>query len=275
MDITLECNSFPVTLSVSWFWTQNVSQAGINGTQIIASMTPYIVTGFISGYKKLLFQVSESTVGYYWCEITDAGVDVRPSGIVPVCSNESLPQCPNPYETYPLNPHIECAIQASTFIVSHSGLPTDCTVPPSPSPILGPTTHNSFQTSPVLSITVLQLETTISPTSVDEFPVTVMSKSASSIAEFPVTVTSKSPSSIAEFYISVTQTVSQALVSCHSSNQPLISDNSLPWVLAIAGLGVALVIAVSMLVFFIIINCKQNKTIALLRTQTLGEIFCQ
>ena len=87
VDITLQCASDPVNFSVNWFWTQNVSQAGINGTQILVDMVPYTVTSFVPGLQKLLFEVNESTVGYYWCEITDAGMDVRPSGIVPVCSN--------------------------------------------------------------------------------------------------------------------------------------------------------------------------------------------
>ena len=241
VDISLECASSPINLTVNWFWTQNVSQAaGISGTQIIAGMIPYTVTGFISGYKKLLFQVSEATVGYYWCQITDAGVDVKPSGIVPVYSNSSLPQCPNSYENYPHNFLAECAIQDSNFMVSHSGLSTDCAVPPSPSAILGPITHNSFQSLPVPSTIVLQLETIISSFSIAEF-------------------------------LSVTQTVSQALVSCQSSNLSLISNDSLPWVLAVAGLGVALLFVISMLAFSVFINCKQNRTMALLRTQNLGE----
>ena len=259
VDITLECTAFPASLLVSWFWTRNVSQAGITGTQILEGMGPHTVTGFVPGYKKLLFLVNESTVGYYWCEITDAGVNVRPSSIVPVCSDSSLPQCPNPYENYPHNVNSECAVQDANFTVSHSGLPTDCAVPPSPSTILGLISHNSFQTSPVLSTIVLPLESAISPSSVAEFPVTMTSKSASSIAEFP----------------SVTQTRSLAIVSCHSSNLPLISNDSLPWVLAVAGLGVALLFVISMLAFSVFINCKQNKTIALLRTQNLGEIFGQ
>ena len=133
VDISLQCTSSPHDLTVTWFWTRNVNQAGINGTQIFVGMGPYHVTEILSGHTTLLFQVNESTVGYYWCEITDAGVDVRPSGIVPVCSNGSEPHCSDPYETYPHNPHLECAIQDSNFTVSHSGLPMDCALPSSSS----------------------------------------------------------------------------------------------------------------------------------------------
>ena len=224
VDITLMCaSSASVSLAVSWFWTQNVSQAGINGTEIL-SEAPYTVSGFVSGFRTLLFEVNEFTVGYYWCEITNAGVDVKPSTIVPVCNNNSLPQCPDPYEAYPHSNHAQCAIENSDYTVSHSGLPIDCSVslPSSTSKL---TAKKSVPTLPVLSTTILQSQTC-----------------------------TNSPSSVPD--------------------QPQSSSNSLPWMIAVAGVGVALVIVICMLVFSVIIICKLKRTIALLRTQaqTLGEI---
>ena len=218
--ITLLCISSPSSLVVSWFWTQNVSQAGINGTQIL-NEAPYTVTGFVPSFRTLLFQVNEFTVGYYWCEITDAGVDVRPSTIAPLCGNNSLPPCPDPYEDYPHDSHSQCAIEDSGYTVSHSSLPIDC---------------NVYLPS---STTILQSETTNSPSSVPDFPL-----------------------------------VSQTTVCPCSSNQPQSGSNSLPWVIAVAGVGVVLVIVICMLVFSVIIIYKLKRTIALLRTQaqTRGEI---
>ena len=92
-DIRLECTVDPISYTVSWFWTRDPCQAGINGTQIRGDMAPYTAIPVANTFEfsiQLLFQVNESTVGYYWCEIMDAGVDVRPSTIVPVTSNSSL-----------------------------------------------------------------------------------------------------------------------------------------------------------------------------------------
>ena len=169
VNISLQCAGFPNFLPVNWFWTQNVSQAGINGAQIFGSMAPYTVIRYVPGRSRLFFRVNEATVGYYWCQITNPA-PVRPSGIFPVCSDSSLPQCPDPFRVFQLNYMPECAIRDSNFtIVSHSGLPTNCAVPPSPSTVLGPITHNSLH-SPVPSTYVSELETAISPSSTSQFP---------------------------------------------------------------------------------------------------------
>ena len=56
----------------------------------------YHSVSFSQASTELVFQVTNSTLGYYWCEISSAvNVSLRPSIITPVLNLTSLPECTN------------------------------------------------------------------------------------------------------------------------------------------------------------------------------------
>ena len=88
-NIALYCVILPLASIVSFYWTQNVCDAGVSGSVILLEDTsdnyqedPIIGTW----YRTISFTVSESTFGYYWCEISNAvNESFRPSTITAVC----------------------------------------------------------------------------------------------------------------------------------------------------------------------------------------------
>ena len=84
--LTLKCIANSTADIVNWYWTQDINDAGINGTALLDHSSSYDVTMFGTNHKQLHFTVSSSTLGYYWCEISNAvNVSLRPSTITPVC----------------------------------------------------------------------------------------------------------------------------------------------------------------------------------------------
>ena len=85
-SVLLECVTSSSSDIVNWYWTQNVSEAGVSGTAILSESNTgnYVVaSGGGTNSKQIRFTVNESTLGYYWCEISNAvNVSLRPSTAV-------------------------------------------------------------------------------------------------------------------------------------------------------------------------------------------------
>ena len=126
--------------NVTWYWSRCVHDAGVNGTAILLedNRDAYWVYFYHSYspayyYDGLLFRVTKSTLGYYWCEISNDTdiVSFRPSLITPVLqpTNESLPEC-MPYYVYDShNQHMpECAARDSSTIYTRTPLPSFCSL---------------------------------------------------------------------------------------------------------------------------------------------------
>ena len=130
-NITLLCHIEPVTNTATFYWTQNVSEAGVSGTAILpgycTSDNYQVDTLNFPGIIYLNFIVSESTLGYYWCENSNAvNVSLTPSTITPVCPPMSSSQKCD--EKHVLSDHIgtECAEENSPTVISRPPLPTSC-----------------------------------------------------------------------------------------------------------------------------------------------------
>ena len=177
-SILLECATASSSDIVNWYWTQNVSEAGVSGTAILSGNTSsnYQVTTVVSkNNRQIRFTVSESTLGYYWCEISNAvNVSLRPSTITPVCPPMSCSQhkkCNRIHVHTVYHNGDECAEENSPTTFSRLPLPTSCVVlqtsvsttnkcytsstssPIPSSPIPSALHHPSKSSSPMLSIT--------------------------------------------------------------------------------------------------------------------------
>ena len=69
--------------TVTFCWTQNVSEAGVSGTAILPGDTSdnyqVDISFGITSPREICFTVSKSTQGYYWCEISNVvNVSLRP-----------------------------------------------------------------------------------------------------------------------------------------------------------------------------------------------------
>ena len=132
-SITLQCSIEQSASTVTFYWTQNVSEAGISGTAILPGDTSdnyQVSTLHFPGIISLNFTVNESTLGYYWCEISNAMiVSLRSSTITPVCPPlSSSQQCDE--QRIIRNHHfgIECAEENSPIMIPRPPLPTSCAV---------------------------------------------------------------------------------------------------------------------------------------------------
>ena len=130
-EISLECFVQVASdqESITWYWTQNVTEAGINGTPI-ATGNGFRLIEISSSTKLISFTVTESKLGYYWCAINAAmNISLRPSTITPIClPPTSLPnKCTNAHIINNLH-HIssKCAVQNSTMVFARPPLPTSC-----------------------------------------------------------------------------------------------------------------------------------------------------
>ena len=135
--IILQCSTESSSDNVTWYWTNNVNEAGVNGTAILPEdgCGNYQLGSISTNNKQIGFIVSESTLGYYWCEISNAvNVSLRPSTITPVCLPMSSSQ-QNKCNTSHISAHhhrdaIECAEEGSPTVITRSPLPTSCAVSP-------------------------------------------------------------------------------------------------------------------------------------------------
>ena len=115
---------------MTWYWSRCVHDAGVSGTAILPgdnNNTYLIQISNNQASTELIFQVTNSNLGYYWCEINSA---LRPSIITPVLqpTNTSLPECTNHFvqinHNYRLGP--ECAAKGSPTIYPRAPLPSFC-----------------------------------------------------------------------------------------------------------------------------------------------------
>ena len=125
--------------NVTWYWSRCVHDAGINGTAIEPGDTSdaYGVFQAHASFSNtthsfVIFQATNATLGYYWCEIDSAEYSspLRSSVITPVLqpTNASLPACdissnPN-YQTFRSGP--ECAAEGSPIVYPRKPLPSFC-----------------------------------------------------------------------------------------------------------------------------------------------------
>ena len=133
ISIILQCSTGSSSNIVTWYWTQNISEAGVSGTAILPGDTSdnYQVTSFSTNNKEICFTVNESTLGYYWCEISNAvNVSLRPSTITPVCApmnNSQQNQCTREHIQDDLHHHnTECAEEDSPTMINRPPLPNSC-----------------------------------------------------------------------------------------------------------------------------------------------------
>ena len=98
--IALNCNPLGVNIQLqcatdngtrTWYWTTIHGEAGVSGTEIISSASgPYTIRKNAGSTTTLDFNVTESSLGYYWCQISGVHVSVmsslRSSLITPVCT---------------------------------------------------------------------------------------------------------------------------------------------------------------------------------------------
>ena len=129
--ITLACDIKHNSVNlhnVTWYWSRCVHDAGVNGTAILPEDNSDAYRVQVSNYRasnQLIFRVTNSTLGYYWCEISSAvNVSLRPSIITPVLNRTSLPECTN-YSVliahnYKFGP--ECAAKDSPIIYTQTRL---------------------------------------------------------------------------------------------------------------------------------------------------------
>ena len=124
--VTLQCATGSNSHEVTWYWTQNFSDAGIRGEEILpgSSGSVYTVSVFNTHMKHLTFSVLNSSLGYYWCEISNAvNVSLRPSTITPICAQQASSRC---NESYILGIHHiedECAMENSPLAFNRPPLP--------------------------------------------------------------------------------------------------------------------------------------------------------
>ena len=130
--INLQCATEATSDNVTWYWTQNVSMAGDRGTEILHgdASDNYQVTIFGTNNRAIGFTVNESTLGYYWCEISNAvNVSLRPSTITPVClpmNNSQQNKCTSEQISNLHHDDTECAEKDSPTVINRPPLPTSC-----------------------------------------------------------------------------------------------------------------------------------------------------
>ena len=142
--IILQCISGSTSDHVTWYWSQSVCDAGINGTAILPgdSSDAYAATmAKDPNNVHIKFIVTQSTLGYYWCEISNAvNVSLRTSTITPVLqptTNTSLPLCTTEFVTN-LHTHTPVCAAAVGPPVLYTSI---CTPPLSSSDTVSQTTH--------------------------------------------------------------------------------------------------------------------------------------
>ena len=141
--ISLYCRTRATTNSVAynvtWYWSQCVNDAGIKGTAILLENNrdeyfySYYSNSNTEKSASIFFRVTESTQGYYWCEIgsNTTAVSFRPSLIAPVLqsTNKSLPECSLLYGGYSYSHNVpECATKGSPTVYTQIPLPSFCAV---------------------------------------------------------------------------------------------------------------------------------------------------
>ena len=131
--MAFQCISGSTTDTVTWYWTTDVCDAGVSGTAILPGdmSDAYEVNTFITNNKQIVFTATNSTLGYYWCEISSAvNVSLRPSTITPVLqpTNTSLPLCTNQDIQLLHNTNPECAAIGSPIVYTRIPSPSSCTM---------------------------------------------------------------------------------------------------------------------------------------------------
>ena len=116
--------------NVTWYWSQCVHDADVNGTAILPgdNSDAYVVSNFSETTAVISFLVTNSTLGYYWCEISNSSL--RPSIVTPVFypTNASLHKCT--YSSVEIAHNFmsgnECAVIDSHTIYTRVPLPSFC-----------------------------------------------------------------------------------------------------------------------------------------------------
>ena len=132
--ISLHCISGSSSDTVTWYWTQSACDAGVSGTAILPGdpSDAYEVNTIGSPHnRQISFIATNSTLGYYWCEISSAvNVSLRPSTITPVLqpTNTSLPLCTNQNIQLLHNTNPECAAEGSPIVYTRTPLPSSCAI---------------------------------------------------------------------------------------------------------------------------------------------------
>lgn len=117
------------SVSVGWFMTINIDDAGIDGIEIMEGVPFSIVPSQTEGnitFSSLVFLAKEDTFGYYWCEIMFPSMNKASSPVVAVTSNSSLPLCSDiamPYDP-PSNTSMGCAVEGLSVSEITSSLPS-------------------------------------------------------------------------------------------------------------------------------------------------------
>ena len=136
----MSCVVTPLSTSVSWYYTTDPVNAGLQGDELVHNIDGYSVIDNSIGTSRIVnlgFTVSNLTTGFYWCGITSG--DYRPSTITPICThfNSTLPMC----DGFNVGQQIidvhysetECAEVGSPTQFPRPPFPDNCVVVPSPS----------------------------------------------------------------------------------------------------------------------------------------------
>ena len=122
--------------NVTWYWSRCDQDAGVNGTAILPEdrTDAYGIQQSHASFSinitssALAFQVTNTTLGYYWCEVNSSSS--RPSIIAHVLqpTNTSLPVCTGlPFNmNQNLRPDPECADEDSPTVYPRVPLPSFC-----------------------------------------------------------------------------------------------------------------------------------------------------
>lgn len=92
--IRLQCASSSPEDIIVWLWSRSKERAGMNGTIIMSNLHQKLYT-LAQHVHHLTITVTPSTLGYYWCEISNSmNVTLKPTTVTPVCPQDHcLPPC--------------------------------------------------------------------------------------------------------------------------------------------------------------------------------------
>ena len=148
--IRLQCAASSTEDVVAWLWSRSKNHAGSNGT-LIVSNSHQNVYKILQHVHHLTINVTESTLGYYWCEIRNAGgMSLRPTTITPVCppqDDDCLPQCTTQAVSRLHSNVLTCAEATGNY--SRPSLP-DCSILTPSRSCTTTTSHNMLATTTIL-----------------------------------------------------------------------------------------------------------------------------
>lgn len=90
--IYLKCQANSTEVSYSWYYTNDIQEArnGIGNRINVTSNNQYNITRTSNGISRLTFNVTNTTIGFYWCMVSStkySSTAIRHSRITPICES--------------------------------------------------------------------------------------------------------------------------------------------------------------------------------------------